>query len=137
MLSNATEYCIRALVYIVSKRNSEPTPISDISKNLDISFHFLTKELQKLTQAGLLVSSRGPKGGLSLNRPANEITVYEIIKIIDGLDLFNECILGLSGCGTDKPCPMHDKWAVIKDKIGAEFKNNTIEDLANCDNCRL
>ena len=99
MLSNSCEYGLRATLYLASLDEEGYVPIGTISEELDISFPFLTKIFQKLNDAGLLTSQRGPKGGVALTQPADEVTLYEIVVAIDGEDLFQECVLGLPGCG--------------------------------------
>lgn len=92
-------------------------PIGELSRELHISFHFLTKVLQILTREKILKSYRGPHGGITLARPSRDIRLIDIVKAIDGNDLFETCILGLSGCGTGKPCPLHDHWARIRELL--------------------
>lgn len=55
-----------------------------IAKELEVSEAHLSKILQSMVRAGLLTSSRGPKGGFSLSRPMEEITLLEIFKIFEG-----------------------------------------------------
>jgi Rrf2 family transcriptional regulator, iron-sulfur cluster assembly transcription factor len=80
MLSSSCEYGIRATLYLASLNRDDFVSIGHISEQLDISFHFLTKTFQKLTQAGLMESQRGPSGGVRLKRPASEITLKDVAK---------------------------------------------------------
>ena len=130
MLSNAAIYALRGLIYIASQKNRESIPISEISKKLDISFHFLTKIFQKLTKKNILKSNRGPQGGISFNLSPNKIFIFEVVDIIDGAEIFDRCVLGLPGCGEQEPCPMHDNWATVKKEIKTQFENTSIYDLA-------
>ena len=130
LLSNACEYGLRAVLYLSSLKKEGYVPIRMISDELDISFPFLTKIFQMLTQAGLLTSYRGPNGGVALTRPADQITLREIIVAIDGPALFEECVLGLPGCGELKPCPMHARWAVERDRLERMFATSTLADMA-------
>ncbi len=130
MLSNAAIYGIRGLVYVASKKDKKYVPISEISETLNISFHFLTKIFQKFTKRKILISNRGPHGGVSFNRPPKSVYVFEIVDIIDGAEIFDKCILGLPGCGELEPCPMHDNWDLVKKQIKAQFENTNIAELA-------
>jgi Rrf2 family protein len=130
MLSNASEYGIRALIYLAAHKDRNTIPISEISDSLGISFHFLTKILQKLTRKKYLFSTRGPNGGISFVKKPSEITLIELINIIDNDSVFDQCVLGLPGCGTDAPCPMHDSWTLVKDKLKARFEKTTLLELA-------
>jgi Rrf2 family protein len=131
LLSKSCEYGLRATLYLASLRRDTYVSIGDISRTLDISFHFLTKIFQKLTQEGLLKSFRGPSGGVALARPASQITLIDLIVTIDGPDLFNECVLGLPGCGEQKPCPLHNAWAAERQRLRALFEHTTLADMAD------
>jgi DNA-binding IscR family transcriptional regulator len=82
------------------------------------------------TEPGILRSYRGPSGGVALARPADQVTIKEIIIAIDGPDLFEQCVLGLPGCGCGTPCPMHEQWATTRDEIEAQFENHTLGQLS-------
>lgn len=130
IFSNGTIYALRALIYIVTRENKlDYTSLSDISKELNISFHFLTKSLQKLTKKGILVSSRGPSGGIALMKAPQTIPLIDIILILEGPGFFNSCILGLPGCGKEAPCPLHEFWAVYKFKLMNELQRVSLADL--------
>lgn len=129
MLSKSCEYGLRAALYLASLDEEGYVPISTISEELDISFPFLTKIFQKLNDAGLLTSQRGPKGGVALTKAADEVTLYEIVVAIDGDDLFQECVLGLPGCGDAEPCPLHDEWAEERSRLEALFRNASLAEL--------
>jgi len=129
MLSKSCEYGLRASLYLASLEQEGYVSIGTISEELDISFPFLTKIFQKLNNAGLLDSRRGPNGGVALTLPAEEITLYEIVVAIDGDDLFEECVLGLPGCGEAEPCPLHEQWADERDRVENMFQNTTLAEL--------
>ncbi len=132
MFTKSCEYGIRASLLLAASTDDEPyTPIKEISEVLDISYHFLTKTLQKLTENGIMKSYRGPRGGVTLARPADEISVKDIILAIDGPDLFEQCVLGLPGCGCAKPCPMHEQWSTTRNAMEHQFATNSLEQLAH------
>ena len=130
VISKAGEYGLRALLYMVSRQSEhEFVSIRELSDNLEISFHFLTKVLQSLTQKGLLRSYRGPNGGVAFQVPPEEISLSDLIRKLEGDDFFEKCLLGLPGCGDSKPCPLHDFWKETKGKLQKEFENTTLADL--------
>jgi len=131
MLSKSCEYGLRATLYLASLDHDGYVSISTISEDLDISFPFLTKIFQKLNDAGLLDSQRGPNGGVALTKPADAVTLYEIVVAIDGDELFQECVLGLPNCGNADPCPLHDDWVEKRSAIETMFRNATLEQLPN------
>lgn len=129
LLSKSCVYGLRASIYLATKDNSEFVPIKKMSETIEISHHFLTKILQQLTAQGLLVSYKGPNGGVRLKKPASEITLMDVVLAIDGPDLLTECALGLPGCGHQNPCPLHDKWATTRDSIRKMLENSSLEYL--------
>ncbi len=130
LLSKACVYGIRASLYMASSDNTNYMPIKQISENLDISYHFLTKILQELTKAGLVESLKGPNGGVRLKKPGDEVDLIEVVVAIDGMELLTECALGLPGCGVEKPCPLHDQWAETRDEIRKMLDSTSLAELA-------
>jgi len=123
-------YGIRAAVFVaVLQSTRKYVPIREISERLNISFHFLTKILQELKRHGITTSCRGPNGGVSLARPASEITLMDMINAFERHDFFEECILGLPGCGEETPCPLHTFWGGTRDQIKSIFENTNLENL--------
>lgn len=130
VISKAGEYGLRAMLYMVSGNSEqEYVNIGEMAEKLDISFHFLTKILQSLTQKGLLRSYRGPNGGVAFQVPPESIYLTDLIKALEGEDFFDKCLLGLPGCGELQPCPMHDYWKGIKESLKTEFAHTTLADL--------
>lgn len=131
LLSKSCEYGLRATLYLATLKRGGYVSIREISDELDISFHFLTKIFQKLTQDGILVSFRGPNGGVMLARAPDQVTLLDIVLAIDGPELFSACVLGLPGCGDQKPCPLHNRWAVERERLEAMFTRTTVAEMAD------
>ncbi len=130
ILSKACDYGLRASLYIATRSNQNYIPIREISSNLNISFHFLTKILQKLTEKNIMASFRGPHGGVKFTRPISSISLLEIITAIDGPDLFEKCLIGLDDCRDDSPCPLHDQWKTVRTELMDIFQNNSLETIS-------
>ena len=130
VISKFGEYGLRALLYMASNRSDTVYfNIRVMAAELDISFHFLTKILQGLTQKGLLQSYRGPAGGIGFRIPPEEITLDTVIRALEGDDFFETCLLGLPGCGEQKPCPVHAFWAGLRANMQAEFQSTTLAEM--------
>jgi len=137
LLSKSCEYGLRAMLHLSSldhpeAGDTEETPVHEyvsirsISDELGIGFSYLTKVFQQLNEAGLLTSKRGRGGGVALTRSPEEISLYEILVAIDGDDLFEECVLGLPGCGEAEPCPLHDHWTEERERMQTKFQETTL-----------
>jgi Rrf2 family protein len=132
MLSNTCRYAIRATIYLaIHARKEKKVGIKVISKELDIPSPFLGKILQQLAKHKLLLSTKGPNGGFSLAKPADEITLYDIVDIIDSDDLFKRCLISLRSCGEEKHhCSVHAEYEKIRNDVSTLFKTKTIGQLA-------
>lgn len=131
VLSKACVYGLRALIYMALKKDATPfVSIGEIAEELDISFHFLTKTFQSLTEKGILKSYRGPSGGVAFARPPEDIFLIDVVKIIEGEGFFDSCLLGLPGCGEAVPCPVHDYWKEAKTAMKMEFEITSLAGLA-------
>ena len=85
-LTSASNYALRTLVYLVAKKKEKVNIISSevIAKDCGVkSFRFLLKVLKPLVGIRILHSVKGPSGGYSLARPANEISLLEVIEAVD------------------------------------------------------
>ncbi|MCW9707320.1 RrF2 family transcriptional regulator [Fodinibius salsisoli] len=130
LFSKSCIYGLRASLYLASNQNGEYISIGKLSDKLDISFHFLTKILQQLTANDLLESLKGPNGGVRLSKPGKQITLLDIVLAIDGDELFQECVLGLPGCGMEKPCPFHEIWLHKRDDIKRMLETRSLAEMA-------
>lgn len=131
IISKSCNYGIRSLLFLASSSpaNGEYVSVRVIGDELGISFYFLSKVLHKLTTAGILESSRGATGGVRLKKDPDQLTLLELIYILDGKDYFNTCFLGLRGCGMHAPCPMHDYWTDIKTELKQKFSKTYVGSL--------
>ena len=130
LLSKACEYGIRTALHLSSCATCGNVPVRSVSDALGIPYHFLAKVVQTLTQKGIVASTRGPKGGISLARPAYQIKLREIVVAVDGPRIFTECVLGLPNCGSDKPCPLHADWTGARDRIHRMFDHVSLAEIA-------
>lgn len=115
----------------LKKGDSSYVSIGEISEELDISFHFLTKTFQSLTEKGILKSYRGPSGGVAFATPPDAIYLIDVVKIIEGEGFFDSCLLGLPGCGEAAPCPVHDFWKEARSAMKREFETTSLASLAD------
>ena len=132
MLSNTSKYAIRAVIYLALFTSAEKKAgIREISAKLDIPTPFLGKILQLLARKNLLSSTKGPNGGFNLKKAALDISIMEIVEIIDGSDSFDTCVIRTSKCSHDAPCSMHDKIAPLRGEMKNLFMTESIADLAS------
>jgi len=134
MLSNSCRYGIRAVMYLASRPSEKKmTGITTISKDLNLPTPFLAKILQQLAKHKILNSLKGPHGGFSLLKDPKEITLLDIVRTIDGDDIFKDCIIHNNTCRYvdehKESCALHDEYSVIRKDLMKLFRSSTIYDL--------
>jgi Rrf2 family protein len=78
----------------------------------------------------VLRSAKGRGGGFTLARPGHEITLMNIIEAIDGPQIFDRCVVGLEKCNDQMPCPQHDLYKPIRQRLKDYMLTTTLADLA-------
>ncbi len=134
MLSRKCIYAIRAVLLLASKASEEERQyfsIQELASELNLSFHFLTKVLQSLTEARLLKSYRGPKGGIGFDQDVRTMRLIDIVGATDGLEVFEKCVLGLPECDEANPCPLHETWKQQRERIKGLFERTKVSTLAS------
>lgn len=132
MFSKSTEYALRATLYIAQKGSeNKKISIGEISKAIGSPRYFTAKILQLLTKDNKIISSiSGPHGGLFLTEKAKNLPVGIILKTMGENETINRCVLGLTKCAENKPCPMHHKYKLIREELKGLFETTTILQLA-------
>ena len=132
MFSKATEYALRATIYIAQKSSEEKKlGIEEISKAIDSPQSFTAKILQSLTKDNKIISSvRGPNGGFFISEKAKKLPARSILLAMGENDVLEKCVLGLKKCSEIQPCPMHAQYKSIKQQLIKLFVTKTIKQLA-------
>jgi Rrf2 family transcriptional regulator, iron-sulfur cluster assembly transcription factor len=126
--SSASEYAIRALVYMAS-RGEELVKLREISEAESIPAPFLSNVLNRLVATGLLRSHRGPTGGYAFARDPGTIRLLDIREAIDGLGDLEACVVGLRDCSDQAPCSVHTRWKPVREEVRRFLTETTLETL--------
>ena len=102
--------------------------MSDISERQDISLSYLEQLFTRLRKQALVRSTRGPGGGYSLNRPANEIAVAEVIFAVDEIVDTTRCS-GANNCHDGQQCLAHELWDDLSQQIYGFLDEISLQDL--------
>ena len=130
MLSKSSEYALRSIAFIAHKASVDnKIGIKDLAKELELPTHYLGKILQQLSKNKIIKSVKGPNGGFYLDENSKSITLIAVIEVIEGLDFFHSCGLGLKQCSDDHPCVLHDDLKVYRNGLRELFSTKTISDL--------
>lgn len=129
-LSRETEYGLMGLVHLAQQPEGTMMQPAAIAEAQGLPQSFLAKIFQKLTQYGMVRSFRGATRGYTLGRPPADITLREVLEIIEGAGLFEPRIFWSHRCAEDNPCILNEGWKQIKPKLTAMMEVTTLQDLA-------
>ncbi|HEU4901363.1 MAG TPA: Rrf2 family transcriptional regulator [Flavisolibacter sp.] len=131
MLSTSCKYALRAAVYLMSQAGKmRKAGIREIADEIEANEHTTGKILQLLAKEEIIASAKGPNGGFYIPPGARPVFLIDIIKVVDGVDAFFECGLGLKKCSEKQPCPIHFTFKAAREKLYHEFCSLSIQDLA-------
>lgn len=120
-ITRQADYALRAMMFLARKDENQRAATSQIAKAQNIPPSFLAKIISQLSIAGLIHTSRGARGGVSLAKPADQINVLEVVEAIDGPILLNDCTGEVSDCLFGQDCLLRPLWC--------EAKNDLVERL--------
>lgn len=127
MLNQTAIYAIRAMGFLAKQNSDRPVLSSTIASEMDIPRNFLSKILNRLTQAGLIESTRGRGGGVALIRPASDIVLNEVVGLFMKVNDFKQCFLGLRACNGG--CGLHLRWRIIAEQFEQMLNDTTIDQI--------
>ena len=133
MFSKATEYALRATLFIARKSKEGKRPgLHEIAEEIGSPVSFTAKILQQLTRNNALIQSvRGPNGGFFISDNVRKKSLDKILEVMEEKDVLNKCVLGLYECSEKNPCPLHHEYKGIKQQLKQLFHSNTIGETAD------
>jgi Rrf2 family protein len=131
MISKSCQYALRATVYLASQfdKNIKLT-VKQIAKEIDAPEAFTAKLLQTLNKHNIITSLKGPYGGFFMESHQLNEPILAVVRAIDGLQVFTSCGLGLKQCSEKHPCPLHNEYKSLRQKMLHTFEKMTIKKLA-------
>ena len=132
MFSKACEYAIKASIYIARQSlQKRRVNVKEVSQSVDAPVAFTAKILQVLCREDIMQSVRGQQGGFVFDEiKQKEIKIFDLVRIFDGDGLFTQCVLGLHKCSSENPCPVHDDFKMVREKLLEMTQKHSLYDLA-------
>jgi Rrf2 family protein len=128
-ITRQADYAVRAVLHLSRLGGNQRAATSAVAQEQNIPPSFLAKIISQLSIAGLLHTSRGARGGVTLAREPKEITLLEVVEAIDGPIQLNECVGENSSCAFDSDCPLRPVWCDAQDELVKRLRNTNFEQL--------
>lgn len=125
-LTQTTGYAIKALLCLGAEQSRQT---ADIAKFSGVPKPYLSKIIQCLARAGLVVARRGIGGGVSLARPPEGISLLQVVEAVEGQGWMGDCLLGFDECTNMATCPTHDFWQRVRREITEELRKTSLASI--------
>lgn len=129
-LSTKGRYGVKAMVDLAINYGENPVSIKSISERQHISEYYLEQLFSQLRKSSLVKSVRGAGGGYTLNKEPSEITIKEVLDVLEGPIEISTC-LEESACNNIECCATRTVWRKIKDSIDSVTESITLQDIVN------
>ena len=128
-ITRQADYAVRAVLYLARLEPNQRAATSQVAQEQHIPPSFLAKIISQLSIAGLLHTSRGARGGVTLAREPKAITLLEVIEAIDGPIMLNECVSENSICTFDEDCPLRPVWCEAQEELVNRLRSTDFQQL--------
>lgn len=128
-ITKQADYALRAMMYLAKADQNQRSSTSQIAREQHIPSSFLAKIISQLSIAGLITTSRGARGGVSLARKPEEISVLEVVEAIDGPIVINDCTISLAACPFGEDCPLQPIWCDVQNQLVERLRTTTFDSL--------
>ncbi|MDU8886494.1 Rrf2 family transcriptional regulator [Yeosuana sp. MJ-SS3] len=131
MFSNSVKYALKAVLYLaIHSSEDKKIMVKELNKPINVPKAYIAKLLQELSKQNIISSTRGIKGGFYLTKENSKQNLMNVIYAIDGDYRMKSCMLSLSHCNQNKPCPLHHIVSPMRDKLIEAFNKKTIKELS-------
>ena len=137
VITRATEYAIRAILYMSKFPPGEIVLKKDICQTQNVTPAFLTKIFQPMVKAGIVGSQRGVGGGFYLRHKPEDITVYDVFKAQEDPLYINKCLDDDNCCERDNYCPVHGAWKEVRESMIQQLSEYNFARLAEEEEANL
>ncbi|HUK19770.1 MAG TPA: Rrf2 family transcriptional regulator [Bryobacteraceae bacterium] len=129
-LTRAADYAVRVMIHLAGLPPATRASRDELAQAAECPEQFLSKVLQGLARAGLIVSHRGNTGGFELPTNQRSATIFAVVEAIEGPLHLNVCLASDNACARQTWCPAHTVWADVQEAMTKVLKAATIDDLA-------
>ncbi len=116
-ITRQADYAVRAVLYLANLKPGHRASTAQIAADQHIPLTFLAKIVSQLSASGVVRATRGARGGVTLARPADEISLLDVVEIIDGPITVNECTTDPSSCPMGSGCAVRPVWCDVRTEL--------------------
>ena len=128
-ITRQTEYALRGLMELAVRDNGTPVRLKTLAEACEVSEAFLAKIFQMLSQHNVVKSHRGVKGGFTLGREQDQISLREVVDICEGGIALNHCLRKVDACDNAPDCKLSAVWAEAQTAMTRALERTTLKDL--------
>lgn len=128
-ITRQADYALRAMLYLSQLEPSRRAATSQIAQEQHIPPSFLAKIISQLSIAGLIHTSRGARGGVSLARSPEAISILDVVEAIDGPIALNECSQTPGGCPYGDDCPLRSLWCGTQTELVEKLRKTSFASI--------
>jgi len=128
-LSTRTRYGVRLMLGLARNKDRGQMLLKDIARQEQISEKYLSLIIIPLKSAGFVNSIRGARGGYVLAKDPSQITLKELVDVLEGDTCLVDCVKDSASCSRSSSCASHDLWAIVSENISRTLGSMTLEDL--------
>lgn len=130
-IARHTDYAARLLLHLTSLGEGASASISEIAEQRLLPVPFIRRMVARLVSAGILKTTRGKNGGISLGRPASAITLADVVVAMEGPIALNDCVHQPGACPFMQSCPVQKAWVDVSSVLADHLSSITFAALAN------
>jgi Rrf2 family protein len=129
-ITRQADYALRSVLMLSRTNGSHRISTAEIARKMKIPPSFLAKIMSQLSVAGLIETARGAHGGVVLARPAEDISMLEVVEAIDGPVTLNACTTDPDKCEFGRDCPIHEVWCLTQAELAEKLRHTHFGQLA-------
>lgn len=128
-ITRRADYAVRTMIEVAKAEEGTTALTHEVAARQEIPAPFLAKIVLALSRGGLLRSYRGSGGGIALAKPADQITLLQVVEAVDGPIAVSSCVLWPEECARSGRCPVHEIWCEARSLLVNRLKSTTLAEL--------
>lgn len=129
-VTRAADYAVRVMVHLAGLPSGQRSTRDELAASSEVPEHFLSKILQTLSRGGLITSHRGSAGGFALAKSPEDVTLLDVVEVVDGPIQLNVCVATGVGCCRMTRCAVHHVWMDAQNALTSVLRGATLARLA-------